>query len=267
MVNTEWQLSRSMAERYEEFLVPVIFDPWARNLLHRAEVKPGDILLDLACGTGIVARLAAGQSVTAVGGDINAGMLAVAADHAKGSNVRFQQANAQALPFDSENFDVLVCQQGLQFFPDKRVALSECFRVLRPGGRAIFCTARGLDENPLMRSQVAAFGSHLGEDAAVAIRAVCGFADPDEMRELFERAGFRPVQIERVVLDLVAPNARAFVDGMMKSTPAAGRIAAMDQHAREALRETILQEFGGCFDGTALRFPHSANVVCTLRPA
>ena len=145
-----------------------------------------------------------------MGGDINTGMLAVAADHAKGSNLAFQQANAQTLPFDTESFDVVVCQQGLQFFPDRQVALSQCFRVLRPGGRAIFCTARGLDENPLMRSQVTAFGSHLGEDAAVAIRAVCGFADPDETRELFERAGFRPVQIERVVLDLVAPNGRNF---------------------------------------------------------
>lgn len=266
MANTEWQLSRNMAEHYEEFLVPVIFDPWAKNLLHRAEVKPGDRLLDLACGTGIVARLAAEQGATAVGGDINAGMLAVAAEYAKRPNLSFQQANAQTLPFDTENFDVVVCQQGLQFFPDKQVALSECFRVLRPGGRAIFCTARGLDENPLMQSQVTAFRSHLGEDAAVAIRAVCGFAEPDEMREVFERAGFRPVQIEKVVLDLVAANGRHFVVGMMKSTPAAGRIAAMDHHARDALRETILQEFDACFDGTALRFPHSANVVRALRP-
>jgi len=267
MINTVWQLSGDMAERYEEFLVPVIFVPWARDLLSRTHLNRGDKLLDLACGTGVVARLAADQGVSVIGGDINPGMLAVAADRAKGLHVSFQQADAQALSFEDGCFDALICQQGLQFFPDKPVAISECFRVLRPGGRAIFCTARGLDENPLMRSQVVAFGRHLGEDTTMAIRSVCGFTDPDEMRALFEQAGFSPVNVEKVVLDLFAPDGRAFVNGMMKSTPVADRIAAMDQPARDALREALLQEFGACFDGSALRFPHSANVAVAARPA
>lgn len=266
MINTEWQLNGNMAERYEEFLVPVIFDPWARNLLTRTDLKPGNRLLDLACGTGIVARLAAEEGVPVIGGDINPGMLAVATDRAEGLHVVFQQADAQALPFEDGSFDALICQQGLQFFPDRTVAIAECLRVLRPGGRAVFCTARSLDENPLMRSQVAAFGSHLGEDTTMAIRAVCGFTDSDEMRALFEHAGFSPVKIEKVVLDLVAPDGRAFIDGMMKSTPVADRIAAMERPARDALREAMLQEFGACYDGTALHFPHSANVAVASRP-
>ena len=265
-MNTEWQLSGNMAERYEELLVPVIFDPWARCLLTRAGLKPGDRLLDLACGTGIVARLAAKQGVSVVGGDINTAMLAVAANRAEGLGVVFQQADAQALPFGDASFDALICQQGLQFFPDKSVAIAECFRVLRPGGRAVFCTALGLDENPLIRSQVAALGSHLGEDTTMAIRAVCSFTDPDQMRALFECAGFSPVKIEKVVLDLIAPDGRAFVDGMMKSTPVADRIAAMERPARDALREAMLQEFGPCYDGIALNFPHRANVTVAFRP-
>ena len=255
-----------MAERYEEFQVPVIFEPWARNLLSRASLKPGNRLLDLACGTGIVARLAAREGVSGTGGDINPGMLAVAADRAQGLPVVFRQADAQALPFEDENFEALICQQGLQFFPNKQGAISECFRVLRPGGRAIFCTARGLDDNPLMRSQVAAFNRHLGEDATMAIRAVCSFTDSNEMRALFEDAAFNPVTVEKVVLDLVASDGRAYIDGMMKSTPVADRIAAMEQPARDALREALLQEFGDYYDGTAIRFPHSANVVVASRP-
>jgi len=86
------------------------------------------------------------------------------------------------------------------------------------------------------------------------------------MRALLEQAGFSPVKIEKVVLDLAAPDGRAFVDGMMKATPVADRIAAMDYRARDALREAILQEFGACYDGIALHFPHSANVAVASRP-
>lgn len=138
MLNTEWQLSGTIAERYEEFLVPVIFVPWARNLLARAALIPDMKLLDLACGTGIVARMASASGVTATGGDINAAMLAVAEKHADGAKLSFCHADAQALPFDDQSFDAVICQQGLQFFPDRRASAMECLRVLKPGGRAIF---------------------------------------------------------------------------------------------------------------------------------
>lgn len=265
MANTEWQLSGNMAERYEEYLVPVIFVPWANDLIARAGLAPGDSLLDLACGTGIVARLATRSGITATGGDINPGMLAVAKERSAGLNATFQSADALDLPFEDESFDAIICQQGLQFFPDKPAAVSECLRVLKPGGGAVFCTARGLEENPLMQAQVAAFSRHFGEDATQAIRAVCGFPDSDKMQALFVDAGFGQVTVETVILDLEAKDGSAFVNGLMMATPVADRIAAMNQIERMTLHDDILRGFGACYDGTALHFPHSANVVSASR--
>lgn len=266
MANTEWQLSGNMAERYEEFLVPVVFVPWARDLLARAALKPGERLLDLACGTGIVARMAAGTGVSVIGADLNPGMLEVAVDRAEGTGIVFQQADAQDLPFHDSSFDVIICQQGLQFFPDKARALAECFRVLRPGGRAVFCIARGLDENPLMQAQVAAIERHIGEAATGAIRAVCGFGDPDEASAVFADAGFAPIATKTVVLELKAKDAMAFVDGLMKSTPVADSVATMDSAERSQMLNTVLDGFGDYRRGQALSFPHSSNVVEARRP-
>lgn len=265
MLNTEWQLSGSMADRYERYLVPVVFLPWATDLLSRSRLGPGDRLLDLACGTGIVARTAAARGILATGGDINAGMLAMARQCAAGLEVAFEQADAQALPFADACFDAVICQQGFQFFPDRRAALGECHRVLKPGGQAIFCTARALEENPMMQAQVTAFAAVLGEAAAAPIRAVCGFDDAGATRALFAEAGFAPVAVESVALALFARDGRAFVDGLMKSTPVADRIAEMGPAARQDLQDRILAAFGDCFDGRALRFPHSANVVVAER--
>ncbi len=266
MLNTEWQLSGNIAERYEEFLVPVIFAPWARDLLARAALDPNMKLLDLACGTGIVARMASASGVMATGGDINAAMLAVAEKHAAGAKLSFRHADAQALPFDDQSFDAVICQQGLQFFPDRRVSAMECLRVLKPGGVAIFCTARGLSENPLMQAQAAAFSQFFGEGAAAPIRAVCAFADADETRSLFADAGFSSVRVDKVVLDLFVEDAVGFVDGMMMATPVADKIGTLESATRQQLRSTIIDEFGACFDGSSLRFPHSANVAVVSRP-
>lgn len=266
MINTEWQLTGNMAERYEEFLVPVIFVPWAEELLRRAGQIEGQDLLDLACGTGIVARMAADRGARVVGSDINAGMLAQAARCSEGLGVRYEAADAQDLPFEDESFDLIICQQGLQFFPEKAGALAECFRVLRPGGRAIFCTARTVAENPLMHAQITAFGAHLGEETTGAIRAVCGFNDQRQIRDQFDGAGFDPVEIDHVVLDLRAEDGRTFVDGLMKATPVAERIAQMDGAERAALGDALLSAFGDHYDGAELTFPHSANVVTAVRP-
>ena len=267
MSNQQWQLSGSMPERYEEFLVPVIFTPWAQELLSRAALSEGAELLDLACGTGIVARMAATRGVRVCGADLNPGMLAQAETQSAGQNITCRQADAAGLPFDAGRFDAVICQQGLQFFPDKPGAVAECFRVLRPGGKAVFCMARGLEENPLMRAQVKAFAVHLDADEANAIRAVCGFADPEETGALFTDAGFDPVSVQAVTLELNARDAGAFVNGLMAATPASERIAALSPEARAALHSDILAGFGSCHHGKALRFPHVSNVVVAAKPA
>ncbi|PWJ22272.1 class I SAM-dependent methyltransferase [Jannaschia seohaensis] len=264
-MNTGWQLSGGAAERYEAYLVPVIFAPWAQDLLDRAGVGRGDRGLDLACGTGIVARLAAARGGEPTGLDVNEGMLAAARAHPQGQGLRFVVGDAGGLPLEDAAFDHVICQQGFQFFPDRDAALRECHRVLRPGGRAIFCTARGLDENPLMQAQVTALSAQFGPEAAGPIRAVCGFPDAEATGAAFENAGFE-TDIETVVLMLEAPDGPAFVEGLLKSTPVAERIAALNPPARTALRDAVLDAFGACYDGRSLRFPHSANVVSAARP-
>jgi ubiquinone/menaquinone biosynthesis C-methylase UbiE len=117
---TQWQVAGNAAEIYEEYLVPAIFEPWARNLLDRAAPRPGERVLDVACGSGIVARLAAeqvGAAGTVVGVDINPGMIAVARKNAGAAGVEWKEGNATALPLPDGSFDLVTCQQGLQFFP------------------------------------------------------------------------------------------------------------------------------------------------------
>ncbi|MDU8910013.1 class I SAM-dependent methyltransferase [Aestuariicoccus sp. MJ-SS9] len=264
--NTEWQVSGNAAQRYEEHLVPVIFVPWAEHLIGRAGLRDGQAVLDIACGTGIVARMAAdkvGSGGRVAGVDLNAGMLAVARDSAaaEGRKIDWQEGNAQDLPFDDGTFDAVFCQQGLQFFPDKVTALSEMRRVLKPGGRALVCVAAALAENPLMQTQVAAFDRHLDSASGDAIRAVCGLHDAATIRGLTADAGFADAEVEKITLTLRHPDARAFVAGLMKATPNAGRIADMPEDKRAQILQDLLDGFGACVQGDALEFPHVSHVI------
>ncbi|MCP4963163.1 MAG: methyltransferase domain-containing protein [Actinomycetia bacterium] len=123
-----WQMSGSAAENYERF-VASWFVPWAADLIARAGVQPGCRLLDLACGTGVVARAAApavGETGMIVASDLNEGMLAEARRHkVAGATVQWRQADAEDLPFEDASFDAVLCQQGLQFVPDMAGAVAE----------------------------------------------------------------------------------------------------------------------------------------------
>jgi len=137
----QWQLSGNAAERYERVLVPAIFAPWAADLVALAKLRPGERVLDLACGTGVVARLAAervGPEGDITGLDLNESMLEVARSQpipAGAAAVAWVQSSALAMRVPDSSFDVVLCQQGIQFFPDRSQALREMIRVLVPGGR------------------------------------------------------------------------------------------------------------------------------------
>jgi 2-polyprenyl-3-methyl-5-hydroxy-6-metoxy-1,4-benzoquinol methylase len=134
----QWQLSGNAAELYERYVVPYFLGPWAPGLVEVAALRPGERVLDVACGTGVVARLAAQQVGTTgqiTGVDLNAGMLAVARalPPPPGVTITWVECSAVAMGLADALFDVVLCQQGLQFFPDKPVALREDTSRVSPG--------------------------------------------------------------------------------------------------------------------------------------
>src|SRR6266480_1610250 len=133
-----WQLAGSAPEVYADHLVPAIFGPWVPVVLDSAQLREGQSVLDVACGTGAVAAGAAarvGATGAVTGVDNNPGMLAVASARSR-HEVRWQEADAQMLPFPDRSFDRVICQLGLQYFPDRLAAVREMHRVLHPGGPA-----------------------------------------------------------------------------------------------------------------------------------
>ena len=130
----------SVPAPYERVMVPAVFGPWAKILLDTVALPAGTRVLDVACGTGIVTRLAAsqvGSTGRVVGLDINGGMLAVARAQPQpaGAQIEWQQGDATRLPFPDAEFGNVLCQQGLQYMPDRPAALREMKRVLASGGR------------------------------------------------------------------------------------------------------------------------------------
>lgn len=199
----QWQVSGSEAELYERYKVPRMFRPSAELLLDQVPPRPDQRVLDVACGTGIVARLAAmrvGPAGRVFGLDLNAGMIAMArANTPAGTHVEWKQGDAQALPFGDGSFDRLYCQQGLQFFPDKVRALQEFRRVLAPGGVAALSVWSPVDTGSPYNAALAA-GLEKYADAKAARLSLVPFtlSDPAVLNKLTCDAGFTGIEIKTV---------------------------------------------------------------------
>lgn len=261
-----FQITGNAADRYERHLVPTLFAPWAKDIIGRATLQPGERVLDIACGTGVVARHAAqqiGDSGTVTGIDLNESMLEMARAQAEkmGAKVEWRQGDAGALPFDDASFNAVLCQQGLQFFPDKAAALREMHRVLMPGGRLVVSVVRSLEHNPLMARQIEPLTRYLGDESASVQRAVCSLGDVDELRRLHADAGFRSIDIQVVSLIIQHDDAATFIPGLMASLPFAEAIAALDESNQNAFFNDVFEGLSPYIDGQRLAIPHVAHVV------
>ncbi|HUL07432.1 MAG TPA: methyltransferase domain-containing protein [Candidatus Acidoferrum sp.] len=191
------QVSRSAADVYEEFFVPAVFREPAQHIVRAAGIGRGQSVLDVACGTGVLAREAA--SATGSGGQVtgldrNDGMLAVARRLAPG--ITWQLGLAESLPFADESFDRVLSQFGLMFFEDRTGALRQMRRVLKPGGRMHVAVWDALDRSPGYAAMLKLLRRLFGAQAADALRAPFVLGEPKRLHETFAKAGLADGRLE-----------------------------------------------------------------------
>jgi SAM-dependent methyltransferase len=190
------QVNRSAAEVYEEFFIPALFQQWTGRVLDVAHVQTGQRVLDVACGTGILAR-AAGERVGAAGSvvgiDINPAMLSVAAR--KAPHMEWREGRAEALPFDDHSFDAVVSQFGLMFFEDWQAALREMLRVLKPSGHLAIAVWGSLESSAGYAAMVDLLQRLFGEKVANGLRPPFALGDLDKLQTILRDAGITNAEI------------------------------------------------------------------------
>jgi SAM-dependent methyltransferase len=219
------------ASAYEALFVPALFGQWARKVADAAQIKPGQRVLDVACGTGILAREVAsrmGSSGCIAGIDPSPGMVVVAKRLAP--DIEWRQAAAESLPFRDESFNAVVSQFGLMFFTDRHQALREMLRVLVPGGRLVVGVWDSLDNIPAYASEVALLKRIAGEEAAGALRAPFVLGDRKELATLFAEARLRLIEIRTLDGTAQFPSIRTMVEADLRGwLPVMGVILTEDQ--------------------------------------
>jgi SAM-dependent methyltransferase len=261
-----WQhVGGSAAEVYERHLVPAMFAPWAPTLLDLAAIRAGERILDVACGTGVVARLAAaraGNGGQVTGLDINGAMLAVARSlpPADGAPIAWVEASALAMPFPDGTFDAVLCQQGLQQFPDRPAALGEMRRALVPGGRLALSVWSALDGSPGMAALVAALARHVGIEAANNRRAPFALGDPGQVTDLLVAAGFTDLQLHTLVKHARFSSPEGFVAAQLAATPLS-TLGAIPEETRQAIARDVRGALGAYLDGDRLDLPMQAHIA------
>lgn len=235
--------AKKAAESYERHFVPAIGRPVAAKLIEAADLRPGEGVLDVACGTGIVTRLAAervGPEGSVAGLDPNPAMLAVARGTVSAeASVTWHPAPAEEIPLEDERFDAVLCGMGLQFFEDRAAGLREIHRVLAPGGRFV-ANVPGPTPPPL-QAMADALGRHVSPRSGGFVDAVFSLHDADEVRLLAEEAGFGRVEVtsEETPLALGAP--ADFLWRYVESTPMAAAVAEVDEESRAALEREFVE--------------------------
>jgi ubiquinone/menaquinone biosynthesis C-methylase UbiE len=269
MSEAQWQLEGPAADLYQRYLVPTITIKWAEDLVVHAQPRAGETVLDVACGTGVVARLAARRVAAGqvTGLDLNADMLAVARSlPSEAQPVSWVEGSALDLPFRSESFDLVLCQLGLQFFPDQPKALGEMYRVLNNRGRVALSVYSAIERTPGAHAFVQALDDVLGDKASQIKRGEHSFADPAQLERLLRRAAFGAVEVHTVSQTIVFPSVLDYVRFQLLATPMAILLADRAEHERHVIISSISSKTAShatpiMLDGGKFTFPQEAYVA------
>jgi ubiquinone/menaquinone biosynthesis C-methylase UbiE len=240
-----FRISMAAAEIYESKFVPALFAEWAPHLADVAGVRSGQAVLDVACGTGIVARTVAdrlGPGGRVVGLDLNPAMLAVA--RRVRPDIEWREGDAAALPFPDGSFDAVLCQMALMFFPDRAGALREMRRVAGAGGTVAIAVPAHLPAQPAYAPFVEMAARHAGPDALSLLGAYFACGDLAALTSLLESAGLSVVASRTRLGRVRFASVDEFVAAEVESTPLGSRIdkeayARIRAGAREVLRPFV----------------------------
>ena len=255
-----FQIPVEVAETYEATFVPSLFAGLAEQLVAAAGVVPAQRVLDVACGTGIVARTAAdraGEHARVTGLDLNDAMLTVA--RRVRPDLDWRQGDAASLPFPDRSFDVVLCQSGLMFVPDVAGAVREMARVADDGATVGVQVWSALDRQTGIQPLADAVARHAGRDSVDLISTYFRLGDRNALIGHFAAAGLEVTTVREILVTLVAPSIDEYVTTEVESTPLVSRISdEVYRRIREDAR-TGLARF--CDDAGRLAMPLEAYLL------
>ncbi len=246
---------------YESFFVPALFEAWTKHLVDGAGIREGSHVLDVACGTGVLARNAlalAGANGRVVGADPAQGMLAAAKEIEPG--IEWILCSAEALDVDDETFDCVVSQFGMMFFQDRQESADEMFRVMKPGGSLAIAVWRSVEHNPAYADIISVLEEQVGTAAADASRLPFSLGDAGKVTAVLEGSGFTDITIEAKTEPARFPSSRQMVEAELRGWLPLFEIFLSENKIDEVLIESdkTLGKYAGP-SGEAV-FPTAAHV-------
>ena len=244
MTATDTVFAGSIAAHYDRLMVPLKFTPWAEDMARRIAALSPAMILETAAGSGAVteqiAKALPSAAITAT--DLNPAMLEIAAQRPGLEDVRFRPADAQALPFADASFDLVTCQFGVMFYPDRVAAAREARRVLRAGGTYIFNVWNSLDQNPVSKVLSEALAEEFpANPPSFYARVPFGYHDTARIAHDLAEAGFTDIAIETLEYPHGALAPRDAAEGMCRGTPLAAEIATHGDDALDLAVEAATQ--------------------------
>ena len=221
---------------YEDLFVPSLFEQWTRHLVAGAGVRKGSHVVDIACGTGVLARNAlaqTGRGGRVVGVDVAPGMLAAANEIEQG--IDWVLCSAEALELADKTFDCVVSQFGMMFFPDRQKSTDEMFRVLKPGGSLAIAVWNSVDHNPAYADIIAVLQEHVSSAAADALRLPYSLGDAAETTAVLRKSGFESIRVDSITETARFPSSRHMVEAELR-----GWLPLFDIHLDEAKINEVL---------------------------
>ncbi len=269
MIRQQAMFTDSIPKDYDTYLGPFLFEFYAADLARRLALDSGGSILETACGTGISTeflRRATCDGVSIVATDLSEAMLDVARDR-RGhlENVRFQQADATALPFEDQSFDAVGSQFGLMFMPDKLRAMREAHRVLRPGGQLLFNVWDDLPSNPFVQVAQDAIATFFDEDPPQFLYSPWSYHEHGPIRALLSEAGFSRPELHTVSHVAERPTAAEVATGLVRGNPTINDVRGRANVSVDDVIDAVAAALERSFGTAPFRAPMQAIVVTAER--